>query len=88
MEKEKSDAALAWIFDDPLIPLISNGSTNASSAGVACVVHSNEVFRHQAPVNVRVSLHEFLYTIPQCAPYKISSINSRVDRSCLTGTRL
>ena len=88
MEKEKSDAALAWIFDDPLVPVISNASTNASSAGVACVVHSNDVLRHEAPLNMRVSLHEFLYTIPQSAPYKISSIDSRVDRSCGTGTRL
>ena len=29
------------------------------------------VFRHEAPVNVRVFLHEFVYTIPQSALYKI-----------------
>ena len=60
MEKEKIHAALARIFDDPSFPFFSIGSTNDSSAGVACVGHSSEVFRHEALVNVRVFLHEFL----------------------------
>ena len=70
MEKEKSDATLAGIFDDPSFPFFSIGSTSASSAGVACVKRSSEVFRHEAPVNVRVFLHVFLYKIPPIAPYK------------------
>ena len=70
MEKEKSDAALARVFDDPSFPFFSISSTNASCAGVACVEHSSGVFRHEAPVNVRVFLHEFLYTISQSSPYK------------------
>ena len=64
MEKEKKDATIARIFDDPFFPF-SIGSTNASCAGAACVEHSSGVFRHEAPVNVRVFLHEFLCTIPQ-----------------------
>ena len=70
MEKEKSGAALARIFDGPSFPFFCIGSTNDSSAGVACVKRSSEVFRHEAPVNVRVFLHVFLYKIPQIAPYK------------------
>ena len=70
MEKDKSDAALARIIDDLPFPLFSIGSTIASCAGAACVEHSSGVFRHEAPVNVRVFLHELLYTIPQSAPYK------------------
>ena len=50
--------------------LSSIGSTNASCAGAACVEHSSGVFRPEAPVNVRVFLHEFLYIIPQSARYK------------------
>ena len=61
MEKEKSDAALARGFDDPSIPFFSVGSTNASWAGASCVEHSSGVFRHEAPVKVRVFLHEFLF---------------------------
>ena len=72
MEKEKSDAALARVFDDPSFPFFSISSTNASCAGVACVEHSSGVFRHEAPalVNVRVFLHEFFHTIPHRAPHK------------------
>ena len=67
--EEKSDAALARIFDDPFFPSFSiGGSTNASCAGAACVKHSNGVFRHKAPVNVRVCLREFLHTIPESTP--------------------
>ena len=61
MEKEKSGAALARIFDGPSFPFFCIGSTNDSPAGVACVDHSSEVFHHEAPVNVRVFLHEFIY---------------------------
>ena len=62
MEKEKSDAALARIFDDPSIPFFPIGCANASSARAACVEHSGEVFRHDASMNVRVFLHDLLYT--------------------------
>ena len=67
---EKSDATLARIFDDPSFPLFSIGNMSDSSAGDACVEHFCGVFRHEAPVNVGVFLHEFLYTIPQSAHYK------------------
>ena len=102
MYKERSDAASAGIFDGPFLPFFSIVSTNAS-CGAACVEHSwtSGVFRHEAPVNVRVFLHEPLYTIPQSAPFykklknvsceyliKMTSIYLRVDRSCITGTRL
>ena len=91
MEKEKSDAALARIFDDPSFPFVSIGSTNASCAGVACVEYSSGVFRHEAPANVRVS-HKFLYTIPQSSTCKNGKYFEvfilRVDRSRVTGTRL
>ena len=70
MEKENNDAAVARIFNGSSFPFISIGSTIASCAGAACVEHSSGVFRHEAPVNVRVFLHELLYTIPQSAPYK------------------
>ena len=71
MEKEKSDAALARIFDSPSFPLFSIGSTNASCAGAACVEQSSGVFRHEVSVNVCVFLHDFLYTILQKVhPYK------------------
>ena len=70
MEKDKSDAALARIIDDLPFPLFSIGSTIASCAGAACVEHSSGVFRDEAPVNVRVFLHYFRYTIRQCAPHK------------------
>ena len=66
IEKEKSDAALARIFDDPSFPFFSN----ASCAGAACVEYPSGVFRHEASVNVRIFLRDFLYTIPQSAPYK------------------
>ena len=56
MEK-RGDAALARIFDDPSFPFFSIGSTNASCAGAAWVEYSSGVFRHKAPVNVRVFLH-------------------------------
>ena len=71
MYKERSDAASAGIFDGPFLPFFSIVSTNAS-CGAACVEHSwtSGVFRHEAPVNVRVFLHEFVYTIPQSTPYK------------------
>ena len=65
MEKEKSDAALARILRDPSFPFFSIGSTNASCAGAACVEHSSKIFRHEAPVNVRVFLHE-LYNTSKC----------------------
>ena len=84
MQKEKSDAALARIFDDPSFPFVSIGSTNASSAGAACAKHSSGVFRHEAPVNLRVFLHVFLYTILQSAPNKFTSIYLWVYRSCVT----
>ena len=61
MDKEKSDAALARIFDDPSF-FFSTGCTNASSARAACVEHSGGVFRHEASMNVRVFLHDFFYT--------------------------
>ena len=64
VEREKRNAALASIFEDPSFPLFSIGSTNDSCAGVACVEHSSRVFRNEAPVNVRVFLYEFLDTIP------------------------
>ena len=69
----KSDAALARIFDDPSfrpflyfpsvartlhLPALRAWNTPAGSA------------RHEEPVNLRVFLHEFLYTIPQSAHYK------------------
>ena len=82
MEKERSNAAFAKIFDDPSFPFFSIDSTNVSCAGAACVEHSSGVFRHGAPVNVRVFLHEFLYTIPRSAPTYL-----RVDRPCVTGSR-
>ena len=66
MEKEKSDAALARIFDDSSILFFSIGCTNDSSARAACVEHSVEVFRHEASMNVRVVLHDFLYTYAAC----------------------
>ena len=66
MEKEKSDPALARIFDDPSFPFFFIGCTNASSARAACVEHSGEVSRHEASMNVRVFLHDFLYTNAPC----------------------
>ena len=66
MDKEKSDAALARIFDDPSFPFFPIGCRNASSARAACVEHSGEVFRHEASMNVRVFLHDFLYTYAAC----------------------
>ena len=63
MEKEKSDVALARIFDDPSFPFFSIGCTNASSSRAPCVEHSGDVFRHEASMNVRAFLHDFLYTI-------------------------
>lgn len=68
MEKEKNDAELARILDNPSFPSFSIGSANASSAGVAYVEHSSEVFRHEAPVDVRVFFHESLHTIPRSTP--------------------
>ena len=63
MEKEESDAALAKIFDDPSFPFFFIGSTSDSCAGAAWVEHSSGFFRHEAPVNVRVFLHdELIYT--------------------------
>ena len=63
MEKEKSDAALARIFDDSSILFFSIGCTNDSSARAACVEHSGEVFRHEASMYVRVFLHDsFIHT--------------------------
>ena len=82
MEKEKSDAALARIFDDPSIPFFPIGCANASSARAACVEHSGEVFRHDASMNVRVFLHDFFYTISSFI--NMASIYLRVDRSCVT----
>ena len=70
MEKENNDAAVARIFNGSSFPFISIGSTIASCAGAACVEHSSGVFRDEAPVNVRVFLHYFRYTIRQCAPHK------------------
>ena len=70
MEKEKSDAVFSRIFDDPPFPFFLIGSTNGYCAGAACVEYSIGVFRHEAPVNVRVFLDEFLHIIPQSAPYK------------------
>ena len=89
MQMEKSDATLARIFDDPSFPLFSIGNMSDSSAGDACVEHFCGVFRHEAPVNVGVFLHEFLYTIPQSAPYKIYEyfFCGWIHRSCVTGTR-
>ena len=66
MKKEKSDSALARIFDDQSFPFFSIGCTNASSARAACVEHSGEVFRHEASMSVRVVLHDFLYTYAAC----------------------
>ena len=66
MEKEKSDAALARIFDDPSFPFFSICCTNDSSARAACVEHSSKVFRHEASMNVRVFLHDYLYTYAAC----------------------
>ena len=68
MEKGKSDVALTQIFDDPSVPLCSIGSTSTSCAGTARVEHSSAIFRHDAPVNVRVFLNESRYTIPQNTP--------------------
>ena len=70
MENEKSDAALAKIFDDPSFPLYFIDGPRGSWAGAAWVEHSSRLFRHEAPANVRVFLHEFIYTIPQGAPKK------------------
>ena len=70
MNKEKSAAALAKIFDDPSFPFFFIGSTSGSCAGAAWVEHSSWLFLHEAPVNVRVFLHEFIYTIPQSALYQ------------------
>ena len=70
MEKEISVAALARIIDDRSFPFISIGSTNASSAGVACVEYSSDVLQHEAPVNERVFFHKLIYTTPQSAPHK------------------
>ena len=70
MGKEKSDAALAKIFDDPSFPLYFIDGPRGSWAGAAWVEHSSRLFRHEAPANVRVFLHEFIYTIPQGAPKK------------------
>ena len=66
MGKGKSDAALATIFGDPSFPILSIGCTNASPAITACVEHSGEVSRHEASMNVRVFLHDFLYTNAPC----------------------
>ena len=69
MEKEKGDAALAKIFDDPSFPFFFVGGTSGSCTGAAW--HSSRFFRHEAPANVRVFLHgKFIYTIPQSAPYE------------------
>ena len=73
MDKEKSDAALARIFDDPSFPFFPIGCRNASSARAACVEHSGEVFRHEASMHVRVFLHGFLYT------YQVRSLQSQVS---------
>ena len=63
MEKEKSDEAFSRTFDDPSFPFVSIGIMNASCAGPACVKHSTGVFRHEAPVNVRVAgMNPFRYT--------------------------
>ena len=70
MEKEKSDAAFAQIFDDLSLPFFFIGGTSGSCAGAAWVEHSSRFFRHEAPTYVRVFLHEFIYTIPQSAPHK------------------
>ena len=70
MEKEISVAALARIIDDRSFPFISIGSTNASSADVACVEYSSDVLQHEAPVNERVFFHKLICTIPQSAPHK------------------
>ena len=64
MDQEKSDAALANVFDGPSFPFIFIGSTSGSCAGTAWVEHSSGFFRHEAPVNVGVFLHEFAHTIP------------------------
>ena len=70
MEKERSEAAFTKIFDDKSFPFFSIGIMNASCADAACVEHSGGVFCHEAPANVLVFVHEFLYTMPQRAPYK------------------
>ena len=53
-------------FRCPVLSFLSIGSTNASSTGVACVEHSSEVLRHEAPVNVRVLLtwSPFYFKVP------------------------
>ena len=57
-------------FRDPSFRLFFIGSTSGSCAGAAWwVEHSSGFFRHEAPVNVRVFLHDFIYTIPQSAPF-------------------
>ena len=64
MEKEKSDAALGKIFDVPSFLMFFSAGTSGSCAGPAWVKHFSKFFGHEAPVNVRVFLHEFIYTIP------------------------
>ena len=66
MKKERSDAALTRIFDDPSFPFFSIGCTNASSARAACAEHSREIFRHEASMDVHVFLLDFLYTYAGC----------------------
>ena len=79
MEKEKRDAALAKIVDEPSFPFIFIGGTRGSCAGAAYRKQSSRFFRHETPVNKRNFLHEFIYTIPEMAMNKNASF-----RSCQT----
>ena len=84
MEKEKNDAALARIFDDPSFPFFAIGCTNSLPALLRAW---NRTARSSATRRrwTCVFLHDFLYTIP---PFKnVTSVYLRVDWSCVTGTR-
>ena len=67
MDKEKGDAALAKIVDEPSFPFIFIGGTRGSCAGAAYRKQSSRFFRHETPVNLRYFLHVFMYTVPKRA---------------------